>query len=142
MLGLVISVKPSPEVKIIEKPVIVKEIQIEKVPAPVVVKEIQIEKVPTPVVVKEVQIEKVPTPVVVEKVIERVVEKPVKVESPAGENLPRMRSVDCESSRHPCDSRQDCSSVSRGDGPTFRRCYRVLAPPPGPYPRFYRTDLF
>jgi hypothetical protein len=90
MLGLVAYVKLTPEVKVVEKPVIVKEVQIKEVPTPVVVekekvvekivekpvivKEVQIEKVPVPV--KEVQIEKIPVPVVVEKRPERIVERP------------------------------------------------------------------
>jgi hypothetical protein len=94
LLGLVVYVQPSPKEKIIEKPVVVKEVEVKEVPTPVIVekekvvekvvekpvivKEVQIEKVP--VIVKEIQIEKVPVPVVIEKekVIERIVERPVR----------------------------------------------------------------
>ncbi len=158
LLGLVVYVQPSPKEKIIEKPVIVKEVEIKEVPTPVIVekekvvekvvekpvivKEVQIEKVP--VVVKEIQIEKVPVPVVVEKekVIEKIVEKPVRQSV-----IPRPDS--------PPPAARHC--------PGAYRCYPAgppslvwVGPPCGGYPTpprypvrgtsvrpsFYRTDLF
>jgi hypothetical protein len=142
LLGLVLYVKPPPEVKIVEKPVIVTEVRIERVPMQVVVKEVQIEKIPTPVVVKELQIEKVPTPVVIEKTVERVVEKPVGKDLPTSEAAPITPSSNRElKSRQPGEHRT-AASRSRSDCPDDR--------PPSRHPTgrtkghnpSFKTDLF
>lgn len=79
-----------PEQKVIEVPVITKEIVIERVEIPVIVKEIEIRTIEVPVVIKETQwierevivpsYEKIEVPIIVKETQWREIEKPIYID--------------------------------------------------------------
>lgn len=65
-----------------DKPLIVKETQIEKIEVPVIVKEIEIKEIKVPTIIKETEIKiiEINKPIVMEKLITHEIEKPIIIE--------------------------------------------------------------
>lgn len=66
-----------PELKQLEKQVIVKELEVKEIKVPEIIKEVSIERIEVPVIVKEIVIKEVEKPVVVPEVRIIEIEKPV-----------------------------------------------------------------